>query len=252
MYEDKRPSEAVIYLFSLLQVFQISISFEQPTFNIMKLAILSAIFLSFGMICFSQDTINLFLDGNFVQTPQESASIKRTAVIKNNHYYITDRFINGTMIHYGEYASVNPWIEDGLFRYYDPSGNLEVLGSFVNGNLSGQWVYFNKENPDTIDYSRVENYFKLRKDSCKEFTNNTGNERYPGEIIEIETELQKFIESHLHIPARYRYQKDRLMLKANFILDTIGCIKCPYIEDCKINDYTYETLRILFYTKVNT
>jgi TonB family protein len=212
----------------------------------MKKNILIVFLLFISLFSFSQDTIQLYLDINFMKTLKEIAVINRTAVIQNKHYYITDRYMNGNMISYGEYSSVNPWIEDGFFQYYDEMGKLSSTGSYVNGNMTGKWIYFLKRLQDTIDYRHVEEFLTQGKDSCNERKKYNAPDSLSDEIKNIKTSIQRFISNNLILPARTRDDKEDVELTANFMLDTDGYIKCPSVSNSPKIDYQYEALRLLF------
>ena len=57
---------------------------------------------------FTQDTVKLYLDGNFNRAEKNNASYERTAIIANGHYYLTDKNMEGQMVNYVEFKSINP------------------------------------------------------------------------------------------------------------------------------------------------
>jgi len=212
----------------------------------MKQIFLFSFLTSFYAIGSSQDTIKLYLDNNFVRTEKANAVILRSAFIKNNHYYVTDQFINGRMINYGEYISTNPWIEDGWAKHYDEFGEQYSTGKYINGKLSGKWIYYSNEKSDTVDYSQVENYYKFIKDSCKFNEQLISDSNSINEALNIKENLKNFIQNNLYLPARSRNEKLNSEIRVRMILDTDGHIKCPEIIDSTNVDFEYESLRILF------
>jgi TonB family protein len=197
----------------------------------------------------AQDTIKLYLDANFQRTEEKKAIILRKAVIKNDHYTISDQYVNGPMINYGEYNSINPFVEDGLSKHYE-NGKIYSVGNYRNGIISGKWIYYNVGNfIDTIDYSLVENYYKNPKDACKQLITTAKDTNQIGEEIRIKEKLHSFVKQNLHFPARLREEKKSFDFNVNFILDTTGYISCPEIINFANIDFDYELLRVLFLFK---
>ncbi len=197
---------------------------------------------------FSQDTIKLYLDKDYKITDKNIASIYRKAVIYNKQYFITDQYLNGKMINYGEYMSVNPFIADGLAKHYDEKGNLYSTGKYKNGRISGQWIYYANNIADTVDYTLVENYFNLIRDSCFKALNNT-NKSSAIDTTKIKDDIYRFVLDKFHIPLRSFEDKVNCEFDAKLVLDTDGKIKCPEIIKSENLDYNYEILRLLFLYK---
>jgi TonB family protein len=200
------------------------------------------------LVCFPQDTILLFLDDNYLQIKESKATITRTAIMRDDHFFITDRFVNGRMINYGEYASINPWIEDGTCIYYDHDGSLYSSGTYNQGKLVGDWVYYLGDKKDTINYQTAHNYYTYLKDTCILDT----HEIHPNDtLLElIKRDIIDFIDPQLKLPARTREIGRYYLINAEVIVDIDGGIKCPKIEDANL-DLVYESLRVLALYKCN-
>ena len=217
---------------------------------IMKKIILLKLFFSIYFYCYSQDTVQLYLNNQFLKVSKDSAILQRTAVIKNNHYYITDKYLNGTLINYSEFISVNPLIEDGLSKHYDEYGKLYSTGNYFNGKLSGQWLYYSSEKVDTVNYESVESYYKYLPDSCKnEYLSSIKLSKT--EAIPVEKSIADFFYKTMQIPARARNENFDREIRTKFLIDTDGFIKCPEIIDSAYIDLKYEVLRTLFLYKSN-
>lgn len=110
---------------------------------------------SFSMVIgFSQDTIRIYMDDNFKVVKKDSCSIVRKVIIDENKiYHIWDNYIDGKKIVAATYKSVNPWIEDGKFSYFNQNGKLSATGSYDNGYMTGQWIYYYDNHTDTVDYT---------------------------------------------------------------------------------------------------
>jgi TonB family protein len=194
----------------------------------------------------AQDTTKSYLDLNLINTQLDKAIISRVTFQRNNHYCIADRYMNGRMIKYGEYSSLDPLLEDGFFQFYDESGELSTAGSFVKGKITGEWIYYKNHNSVTVNYGEVENYFMHRVDSCDRNSGRIDPDNSSQETKNEITDIIKFISNNINIPARTRNEKKDVEITANFILDTDGYLKCPSISNSPNPDYDYETLRVLF------
>ena len=118
-----------------------------------RIGILS-MFLSIIVSGFSQDTIRIYMDDNFKVIKEDSCSIIRKVIVDENKiYHIWDSYKDGKKIVAATYKSVNPWIEDGKFSYFDQNGNVSVSGSYDNGYMTGRWIYYYDNHTDTVDYS---------------------------------------------------------------------------------------------------
>ena len=218
----------------------------------MKHVLMILTFVMYNLIGFSQDTIKLYLDKEFKKTEKELAIVQRTAIIYNNRYFITDQFLNGKMINYAEYISVNPFIEDGLAKHYNEFGELYSTGKYINGKLSGKWIYYLNGKTDTVDYGLVTNYYKFHKDSCKSKQQIAFDSVSKKETLNIIETLKSCVHTNFHLPARAGNDKINQEIKINLIIDIDGQIKCPEIlNDSNNIDFNYEVLRVLFLYKNN-
>ena len=214
------------------------------TFSLITLFILSCV------SNYSQDTIQLYLDANFQQVEsKKKAVLLRKAIIRDDHYILKDQSINGEMLNYGEFISVNPFIEDGLSQHYE-FGRLYSTGNYKNGKFSGKWIYVIGNYLDTVDYSVVENYYNEFRDSCKNNQAMKEESLIPtNDSLIIMEDLQKFVKHNLHFPSRAKDLKESINCNVNLHIDTTGHIYCPEILNCMSVDFTYELLRVLFLYK---
>lgn len=201
-----------------------------------------------GINALSQDSISIFLDKDYKKVSKEKAVLQRTIIFKSNRYKITDQYINGSTINYCEYASVDPWIEDGYAIHYDNNGNVYSSGNYENGNMIGVWNYFTEyKSDDTVNYKFASKYLKVQNEICK--TNHLlKTEKCPKKI---EEELIEFVQQHINLPARQRNLSKNFKIKADLIIDTTGNIICPEISGSKNSDLVLEALRVLFLYKSN-
>jgi hypothetical protein len=211
----------------------------------MKSKVLLSAFLFFGMVLctMAQDTISLYLDSDFNSTEIENASYVRNVVILESLYYVTDRKTNGVMVNYGEYKSANPWIEEGLSIHYDDEGNKYSVGNYVNGDLSGKWLYFEKEKVDTVNYEL--DLSILQSFDC----NKINSEKNRNKLKRIGTaqidSITGFINRNFHFPARTKSQIKSFTQAIDLTLDIDGKVKCPKFLNFIDKDLSLELLRIL-------
>lgn len=191
----------------------------------------------------SQSTINVYLDENYNKTSFDSANYIRTAVIKSDHYYITDKDIKGKIINYCEYRSINPWIEDGLARHYAEPDLLYSTGYYKNGEIVGKWIYYDNDNIDTVNYDLSESF------NSEEFCNQLKKAKVKKPSQEKENEIvdsiRIFFYGNFHLPARTSSISKYIDQKIELILDTDNRIKCPILNNVIDKDLEKEVLRVL-------
>ena len=90
----------------------------------------------------SQDTVKVYLNGKYevIENKEKAVFIREAYVKQNKIYHITDKYLDGQMIVEGDYSSLNPWTEDGYFKYYDESAmnclkNSPLWQPARNGNV---------------------------------------------------------------------------------------------------------------------
>ncbi|NOY50067.1 MAG: hypothetical protein GXO88_05855 [Chlorobi bacterium] len=219
--------------------------------NIRTKTLLSSLFF-IGIILnvVSQDTITIYLDDDFVSTRIEDAKFIRKVVIMNNHYFVTDSDINGKMVNYGEYKSVNPWIEDGISTYYNDKGNKYSSGLYKNGKLTGKWTYYINGNIDTVDYDIDLN--KFHTVDCNKI-NIVKKKRKLKQIRKVHVDsITSFINRNFHLPARTKSQIGNFNQVINLVIDIDGKVKCPRIVNFINEDLSLELLRILLQYRSET
>lgn len=198
---------------------------------------------------YSQDTIQLYLNSNFEQCKKKDAVIIRKAVVKNNSYFLSDMYLNGQMIVSGNYCSANPWIEDGESKYYDEIGQLYSVGNYNKGKLTGKWIYYKNNKPDTVDYSTVENYQQPSIDaSSSEIKINVSKEVNIDSLVK---DLTIFTRKNLKIPARVREEALFKNVTIQLTINKEGQIQNPVVFS-KNNDICTEIQRSLFLYKCKT
>lgn len=193
---------------------------------------------------YAQDEIKVYLDAGFNQVEKEKdAIVIRTAKVINDRYIIEDRNRKGATIFYGEFSSIDPLIEDGLSKHYQ-YGKLYSTGYYKKGRLTGEWIYFNGDKKDTVDYSPVEQYLGNSKQKQSEFSVMDTGKLVADEIASIKNNIRQFFNQNIHIPARSKNVNDYLQCSLVFELDTNGLIRSPEIINCQNIDVIYEVLRV--------
>jgi hypothetical protein len=207
----------------------------------MKSFILNFFFIFSFILSYSQDSITIFMDNNFQQVKESKATITRTAVIKGNRYCLTDKFIQDKMINYGEFISLDPFIEDGESINYNSDGSEYSTGHYKNGKLIGNWIYYSKMKNDTVNYQDSYNHYLKQQDTCNILDQKISS------IDSIKENLKRdiidFVYPKLNLPARCREIKPYYLINAQVIIDTNGNIECIEVKDDNI-DLKYESYRI--------
>jgi TonB family protein len=194
---------------------------------------------------YSQGPIKVFLDKNFDAIDSINAYYVRKAIIENGHYFITDQNLKGETINYGEFISINPWVEDGLSKHYILPNKLYSTGNYLNGKLTGKWVYYSFLNElDTVSYDIDEKQFCLSEcdTKFKELKKSKSKSKKTKPLID---SLSLFFEKKFHLPARTRSASTSVSASIDLILDTDGKVKCPLISRTNDEDFKTEILRVL-------
>lgn len=209
-----------------------------------KKLLLLLIILIFGMslVGYSQDTVTIYMDSNFIDTEIENASFIRKVIISNDHYYVTDSDIKGKMVNYGEYKSANPWIEDGLSIHYDLNGEKYSSGNYLDGNLSGKWDYYQDGKIETVNYDIDLTEFQADLQSTNEEKKEKKLKQKEESHIEAITD---FFNKNFHFPARAKSKNENFDQLIVLVLDIDGKIKRPEIINFIDKDLSLEIFRIL-------
>ena len=216
----------------------------------MKSKLLFTILLTFSIVGRSQDTIKLYLDENYNQTQKANATYFREAIISTNKYFVTDKNRDGLILNYGEYKSINPWIEEGTARHYSEPGILYASGKYINGIMVGQWIYYDHNSVDTVNYLPLKAYFADRKCPKSQYYGKKNNTKDLGD--QILDSLRNFVDANFHMPGHLQ-STEEFVQYINFTLDVDGLIKCPEMAIFIHTDLNSEFFRILqsFHYQVN-
>jgi TonB family protein len=181
----------------------------------------------------SQDTILIFMNDKYMPVNQQECTIIRQAIVKNNVYFVRDYRANGIPILKGTFNSKNPWIENGFFKYFKEDGSLYAIGNYSEGYMIGKWIFFDKQKPDTVDYSR--SYEKLEK------TNTLSTFPVPYHD-DCSNDQKYFISQKLHFPPRPF--NDYCLLVAEITIGKDGK-RIPRILKTEHVDFSFEAYRFL-------
>jgi TonB family protein len=186
--------------------------------------------------CLSQDTVRLYLNEKYevIENKEKAVFIREAYVSQRKRYHITDQYLNGQMILEGEYSSLNPWTEDGYFKYYDETGNLYSEGRYVQGSLIGKWVYHNYKSRDTVDYTAA----------SKMLNNSFLKGMTLPKSIPASKRLVDFIQENVQFPARARDLKDKAIAEMNIVMTRNKHI-IPDIVSSSHKDLNFEICRVL-------
>jgi TonB family protein len=185
---------------------------------------------------FSQDTVRVYLNDKYevIENKEKAVFIREAYVKQNKRYHIADKYLNGQMIVEGDYSSLDPWTEDGYFKYYDEVGNLYAEGNYVHASLNGEWVYYNYKGRDTVDYTTA----------SKMLNNSFLKGMTLPKSIPASNNIVNYIHDHVHFPARARDLKQENMVVMNIILTRNRHI-IPDIVASPHKDLSFELCRVL-------
>jgi TonB family protein len=219
-------------LLEILNHFQLSTQSNMSMRHLFLLTLVIGIKLT---ACNAQDTVRLFLNDKYeIVKKKEKAVFIREAFFKQGIYHITDKYLDGQLIVYGEYISVDPWVEHGYFRYYNEIGYLYAEGKYENGNFVGDWIYYDKKSPDTVKYEAA----------SKILSGNSWPADLPLASISASQGLMEYVYNELHFPARARDLANEKMLIINLIRTGNGEL-IPEIKTSPHKDLNYELTRVL-------
>lgn len=211
----------------------------------MRQALLLTLFLISGLKGFPQDPVFVYLAADFTPTSKDNATYIRETIIKNKLYCMTDKKINGTIINYCEYISLNPMVENGMAIHFDERDSIYSRGNYSNGLMTGKWIYYNKDySADTIDYSFDKGSSGINNiQKAEYYFYNKGTEKTGKIIFEV---LPSFINTNFHMPTRaLRAGHKDVSLNIDCIIDTEGKVRNPEILNVVHPDITQEVHRIL-------
>lgn len=121
--------------------------------SLLKTALILTAF--FGTFNASSQAITqmTYLDQMFEHTEDSSAVYLRTMeLIQDDIFAASVKAVSGGLKMKGVYVSNGQeLIEDGLFTYYFPNGNVESEGRFDMGLKSGTWKRFTKDGNRKAD-----------------------------------------------------------------------------------------------------
>jgi TonB family protein len=137
------------------------------------------------------------MDDNFNVVRKDSCSIIRKVIVDENKvYHLWDSFKDGKKIVAATYKSINPWIEDGKFSYFDQNGKLSASGSYDNGYMTGQWIYYYSNHTDTVDYTTAR---ALLGNLSFSWLNNLNIDSQHSKMSDSQS---KYISDHIQFPLR--------------------------------------------------
>lgn len=204
-------------------------------------------FLLLAFVCtaaYTQETVKLFLDKNYIMIDSSEASIQREAVLGNEYYKIVDRDMKGRLLNSIEYKSLDPRIEHGHAIHCIIPDSIYCTGEYEDGNLSGKWIYYDNIKPDTVNYPEAGQLAELFDCPSNSINYKMKKGLWPKGQFCIDS-LSVFFKSNFHIPARLKGSADKYDINFNFIIDNSGNVKCPEFLNYADKDIKAEVYRIL-------
>jgi hypothetical protein len=164
---------------------------------------------------------------------------------------VTDENLDGKIMFYGEYSSINPWVEDGLAKHYREPGELFSTGNYKNGKIVGEWIYYYDNNKvDTVEYLEPELVEKLIE--CPYLELLKIKRKVQSSIDSITNSISNLLTKNFHLSARASGVSIEFQTDIIFIIDTNGRIKCLKIPNFIHDDINKEIYRILNQYRLNT
>jgi hypothetical protein len=194
-------------------------------------------------VSYSQDTVKLFLDDNYMQTKEASATLVRQAVIGSDYYLIQDYNLDGEMINSVTCSSIDPWIENGYAKHFTAPDLIYSEGEYLNGYLIGKWSYYAKGESITVNYLPQQDYFKNTDCPKSLYYDKKKDTKIIGD--KVLDSLDVYLNRNFNMPARALGNFDQFVLYINFTLDTDGKIKCPELPISFHKDISSEIYRLL-------
>uniref|UniRef100_UPI0032164CD8 hypothetical protein n=1 Tax=uncultured Draconibacterium sp. TaxID=1573823 RepID=UPI0032164CD8 len=195
-------------------------------------------FILFSVIrTFAQDTIKVYLNESNSVTQKDSAKYIREAIIKDNRYYITDKYIDGVVYGYYELSSLTPSVFDGLSITYNENNSYYSKGNYKNDIMSGLWVYYDEvENVDTVFYKEL----KAKKIKRAQYHRNSMKTKELG--YQVIDSLDSFLKNNFHLPPRARDNNNNFQAIINCTVGKEGRILWHEVASPNIHKDIYQEI----------
>lgn len=202
------------------------------------------LFLGTALNGFAQNSIKIFMDANYQKTDSVDAVFVKEVLIDKGLYKITDKDLDGKMLSYGEFSSINPLIENGKAIHYARPDYLYAKGQYLDGNLDGMWYYYlDNKLIDSADYSKSSAYDS--EQDCNITTFAKENKKAKALKEKILFSLKWYLYANFLPPPRTLESSEFFDLEINFTIDVNGAISCIDIPSSIDKDIDAELIRLL-------
>jgi TonB family protein len=207
------------------------------------------LFLTLAMTSYGQDTLIFY----YLKNGRETSNIDRSEyyriVVNYGDRYSLQEFLTASnhLIQSSELKSWEPLIENGLTTYYDKASNQFLAkGYYLNGNLSGEWIFRTNKGYDTIYYSNEEVTYLPSKYPSQQTTYWIVEEM---PLFENTKPNQSSFEKHIHhnlfYPVRARQNGIKGTVFVQFVVDEDGKVVETGIVRGVEKDLDKEAVRVV-------
>ena len=251
----------------------------------MKISIISILMLALPFAGFSQDTLTFYYKANGKETAKIAKAYYSKQIIYGKDKTLMKEVLleKKRTIEESELKSWNPYIENGLTKYYDSSSDLLLAkGYYKNAMLDSIWIYKNIDNSyDTVSYTgidpskkyplnketfvivenmpliglyldlkeRRESLDKVMIEFLKNKKNNPNRDRYmelQNQVLEVNRiAFDRFKKENLKYPLRAKKNKKTGIVYAKMVIDENGKTNEIEIAEGIDKDLDTETIRLL-------
>lgn len=191
-----------------------------------------------------------YYDANWKPVAERRYAIKRVVTKTDSVFVMTDFTKKGQLLFSGEYASIDPDVEHGHFKFYNDKGLLKAKGNYTDGEMSGKWDFYGEDESlkKQIDFeitspvcTAVDTVGKFLSFEAVDSSQVESMPVFPGGS----DAYYKFLYDRLIYPplAAMYYKTGRVIGK--FTIDEEGRVCDVYTEDGVDKDLRKETIRVI-------
>lgn len=79
------------------------------------------------------------------RTTDQRYDIKREWFKRDSGFIAKDFNRKSKQLFTGEFSSIDPLVENGQFRFFNKKGLIEAEGNYVDGEMTGQWKFYDQK-----------------------------------------------------------------------------------------------------------
>jgi antitoxin component YwqK of YwqJK toxin-antitoxin module len=139
------------------------------------------LFCAISNFVLSQDTLTLYYDNDWVETPKSEAVFYRKAVSNTNKTWsVYDYYINDTLQMTGSYSSQKFISRQGYFVYYYGNGKKSSQGNCLNNKYHGPWTAWHENG--NLHYEGE--YVNNKAQGIWKYYHETGEKKTEGKFLD--------------------------------------------------------------------